>query len=135
MRVVGVVVISLLCCAGAGYAGEPVPGDVGRAADQGGSALEQRLNELERLDEQLAEATRQLQAATTRPARRRLQARIHELEAAQERLLGDLERLVGPLPPAVRAEAPLPMEQQRASQERRHETTLESNVDRRLPSN
>jgi len=133
MRVVGVVVISLLCCAG--YAEEPVPGDVGRAADAGGSALERRLDELDRLDEQLTEAKGQLQAATTRLARRRLQARIRELEAAQERLLNDLERLVGPLPPAVRAEAPLPLEQQRASQERRHETTLESDVDRRLPSN
>ena len=96
--------------------------------------LEQRLDALEQLDEELAEAQRQLETSTTTAARRELKARIRELQATQDTLFEELEAIVGPLPPAVRHEPPTQLEQQLEAQQRHYEAILESDVERRLPS-
>jgi hypothetical protein len=97
-------------------------------------ALEQRLDELEGIDQALAEAHQQLKTATTRAAHRQLKARILELKETQAALLEELEAFFGPPPTAVRDEPPLDLEQQLESQERHHDAILERDADRRLPT-
>ncbi len=98
------------------------------------SLLEQRIEAIEKLDGELAQVRAKLKAAKKPTDRRRLKARFQELESEQEKLIQELEQIVGPLPPAVRPESPLPSERQWKSREQRHETILESDVERRLPS-
>lgn len=101
---------------------------------ESGSLLEQRIEAIEKLDGELAQVRAELEALKKPTDRRRLKARLQELESQQEKLIQELEQIVGPLPPAVRPESPLPQEKQWKSREQRHETTLESDVERRLPS-
>ena len=99
-----------------------------------GSVLQQRIEAIEKLDGELAQVRAKLKALKKPADRRRLQARLQELESQQEKLIQELEQIVGPLPPAVRSEPPPASERQWKSHEQRHETTLESDVERRLPS-
>ena len=122
--------VGVLCNRGVCFAEEPVQGKTEGLA----TSIGQRMDEIERLDREIAEGTGQLKKPTATPAaRRQLQAHIRQLQTKQEQLLQELEKIVGPLPPAVRSEQTTALEQQLKSHERRHESTLESDVQRRLP--
>lgn len=98
-----------------------------------GLSLEQWILAIESIDRELAGAKKQLKEEKSALNRRKLQVHIDELQQKQERSLQELEQRIGPLPPAVRSERPIPLEQMIKAQERRHEKSLESDVERRLP--
>lgn len=97
--------------------------------------IEQRLDELAKVDQEIADAKQQLAVTKRWRDRWQLQTRIKELEAAQQRLLQDIEQFVGPPSPAVQPEPPIPLEQQLKTQQRHHDAILESDVTQRLPGN
>ena len=124
-RAISWLIVVAVSRASLGFAEEPAP-------PQAKSHLEQQLDALDAVDRQLEEANAQLAAATDRATHRQLQARIDELQAQQERLLLAIEQVVGPLPPTVRPDPPLPLEDDLKAQQRHHEAILESDVQRRL---
>ena len=97
-----------------------------------GSSLQQLLDAIEATDRELTEARQQLKNASASDLPR-VQARIQELGDRQEQILQEMERIVGPLPPKVVSDSPIPLEERLKDQEKRHETVLESDVERRLP--
>jgi len=97
-------------------------------------SLERRIAAIESIDKELAEAKKQLKEEKSALNRRQLQVHIEELQRKQEQSLQELEQIVGPLPPAVRSERSVPLEQLIKSQEKRQEKALETDVERRLPT-
>ena len=97
-----------------------------------GLSLEQRISAVESIDRELAEAQKQLKEEKSALNRRKLQVYIQTLQQKQEKYLQELEQIVGPLPPAVRSERSVPLEQLIKSQEKRQEKALETDVERRL---
>lgn len=126
VRVIVWLIALVFSSAGVGVAEEPPP-------PQAKSHLEQQLDELGLVDRQLAQAREQLASTKNRALRRQLHARIDELQTQQDRLLLAIEQLVGPLPPVVRPDPPLPLEEDLKARQRHHEAILESDVQRRLP--
>lgn len=94
-------------------------------------SLQRQIEAAEKLDGEIAQATEELKKAPSPAERSRLEGKIRELQARQEILLDQLEEVVGPLPPRVRRESPIPLEQQLKGLERRHETTLDNDAQRR----
>lgn len=86
------------------------------------------------MDGELARAREELKTASTVAELTRIQARIQGIAQDQKVLLKELEAMVGPGPAAVLPETPNPLEEQSKIQEKRLETTLESNVEQRLRS-
>jgi ribonuclease P protein component len=117
-------VMMAILCNGAFATAEDLPAQ--------GSVLERTIEQVEEVDRELAELTKQLKAIRSATERHRVQDQIRQLQSKQEQLIQELERMVGPLPPSVRSEPEIPLEQQMKARERRHETTLESDVGQRL---
>lgn len=99
-----------------------------------GTSLSAAIEAVEETDAEIATLTEELKKVRTPLERRQLQAQIEELQQKQEDQLLELEKLIGPLPPTIPSEQPIPLEQELKAREKRHETTLESNVEKRLPS-
>lgn len=97
-------------------------------------SLARLVEEYERTEKTLAEVKGQLKRTLTTVQVRRLRAEIRRLEARLQELAETLQEMVEPPRPAVTTEAPVSLEQQLKSQEQRHETILESDVEQRLPS-
>ncbi len=87
----------------------------------------------ERSEQELVDIEKRLKEPPPAPEARRLQKRIEELKSEQGRLAEILERKMGPLPPAIRPEKPVPLEEEVKSREQRHESVLEKEIERRLP--
>lgn len=97
------------------------------------ASLAQLIEAYEGSEKELADLEKRLKESRTTSDARRLQKRIQELKTEQDRMAEALEQKMGPLPPAIRPEKPIPLEQQMKSQEGRHESVLEKDVERRLP--
>ena len=123
-----ILVVAILFAGPVWSAEEPAPGG------SESLPLEQQIQEIERIDQVLAGLTQEFKSTQSAPARQKIQEQIRQFQQKQEPLLLELEKTVGPLPPAVRPEKPIPLEQELKAQERRHETTLDSNVERRTSS-
>jgi hypothetical protein len=95
-------------------------------------SLAKIIEEYEHNEAELARLNGEIGSASTSQERDRLQTQIQELEGRQEELAQALEKIVGPPPAAVTPEEPVPLEEQVKSQELRHDTTLEKNVEQRL---
>ncbi|MBI3333515.1 MAG: hypothetical protein HYZ93_05440 [Candidatus Omnitrophica bacterium] len=96
------------------------------------ASLQQRIDAIEKSDLELEKLTRELRSAKGPSERRRLEARIQKLKLEQEEMLRALEKILGPQPPAVPSEQPVPLEDQLKLRERRRDTTLDNNAERRL---
>lgn len=92
------------------------------------ASLERDLDELDRVDRELSDTKRAYAQSRNASTRRQLRQRLEALRAQQERLLTEIERRVGPLPPAVRQDAPIPLEEQLQARQRQHEALLDDNV-------
>ncbi|MBI4227283.1 MAG: hypothetical protein HY600_03295 [Candidatus Omnitrophica bacterium] len=97
-------------------------------------SLQEQIHTYETLGQQITELQARLPQARGAD-RRRLETTLRELQAAQDRAFDAIERVVGPLPPAVRPEPAIPLEDQLRARHRRDDAALERDVDRRLPRN
>lgn len=88
----------------------------------------------EKTDAQITALTKELKEAKKASQRKEIQARIQELQEEQGERLAQLEKMTGPLPPAVRAEPRVLLDDQVKTQDRRQEAVVESHVETRLPS-
>lgn len=123
-------VVAGLAMPGLAGADEP-PAPVAGPAD---SSLRALIETYETLGAQIAEAQRQAPKARGRE-RRRWEADLARLTADQDRVFETIERIVGPLPPAIRHEPAIPLEEALRARQQRDEAILERDVDRRLPRN
>lgn len=96
-------------------------------------SLAQVIQDYEQAEQRLAEERVKLKQSRTTQERRRLKESIQELERRQQERVQWLEKWIGPLPPAVTPEVQVPLDRQIRSQEQRHETVLEKDVERRRP--
>ncbi len=140
MRIIYWLLLGLLCWAGPAWAQDqqkPVtrpPEPAAEAPAPAAGSLKQRLDQWAQVEDELAALQRALDTATAQEARRQLKTQISELQTTQEDLLQAIEQLVGPLPPAVRDEPPIALEEQLDAQLQHHEAILESDEESRLPS-
>lgn len=103
------------------------------AAQEEAPGLAELIQQYERTEQELARARAEMKENPSAAERNRLQSWIQELEAKQEQRAESIEKIIGPLPPKVTQDPLTPLEQQLKAQEQRHETTLESDVEKRLP--
>lgn len=125
-RASGVLAVAVMLFSGAGVAGSEEPPQA--------PSLQEQIQTYETLGTQIA-AVRQRLAAASGRQRRPLEAQLQQLQAAQDRAFEAIERVVGPLPPAVRHEPTIPLEDQLRNRHQRDDAVLERDVDRRLPRN
>lgn len=116
----------------------PVPGVAGAdaskpAAGEEDPSLAQVIQDYEQGEQLLAEERAKLKQSRTTQEKRRLEGNIQELERRQADRVKILEKWMGPLPPIVTPEVQVPLDRQIRSQEQRHETVLETDVERRRP--
>lgn len=95
------------------------------------TTLLETIEAIEKTDAEIAALTKELKSVKTPAQRRQIQAQIEELQREQQKLLAQLEKFIGPLPPTVRKEEPIPLEEQLKARGQRHETTLDNKVDKR----
>lgn len=95
------------------------------------TTLLETIEAIEKTDAEIAALTKELKNVKTPAQRRQIQAQIEELQREQQKLLAQLEKFIGPLPPTVRKEEPIPLEEQLKARGQRHETTLDNKVDKR----
>lgn len=123
-RITVSLILSLFCSTGLVWAEAP--------QEPERIALEQRLQELDDVEQQLTDTRLALDEASDSSTRRRFRARIRELESTQADLLDALAELMGLPPPAVEQHSLNLLEEQMDARERQHEAILESDVEQRL---
>lgn len=96
-------------------------------------SLAQVIQDYEQGEQLLAEERAKLKQSRTTQEKRWLEGNIQELERRQTDRVKILEKWMGPLPPMVTPEVQVPLDRQIRSQEQRHETVLETDVERRRP--
>lgn len=128
-----------LCCLGLFFgvvspgAAQPEPAPPADSkAQREVTSLAALIEAYEKGEVELARAREELEAAEDPSQAGRIKEAIRKREVQQDRLFESIEKIVGPLPPKVAQEQPTSLERQLESQEQRHETILESDVEKRL---